>query len=138
MAFSGYVNCNFLCCCTVFSCSLQAHTHNRQGAPKHRALDFAERRGYVKGVVKEIVHDKGRGAPLARVVFRNQYKYKKDNELFIAVEGMYSGQFIYAGKKGESHFVLHIWCLQMSNLLLLFWYKNNQNIHNNWKHEVHY
>lgn len=74
--------------------------HNRQGAPKHRALDFAERKGYIKGVVKEIVHDKGRGAPLARVVFRNQQKFKKDNELFIAVEGMYTGQFIYAGKKG--------------------------------------
>lgn len=54
--------------------------------------------------MKEIVHDKGRGAPLARVVFRNQYKFKKDNELFIAVEGMYSGQFIYAGKKGSIAF----------------------------------
>lgn len=75
--------------------------HGRQGAPKHRALDFAERKGYIKGVVKEIVHDKGRGAPLARVVFRNQHKFKKDKELFIAVEGMYSGQFIYAGKKGN-------------------------------------
>jgi large subunit ribosomal protein L8e len=74
--------------------------HNRQGAPKHRALDFAERKGYIKGVVKEIVHDKGRGAPLARVVFRNQHKFRRDNELFIAVEGMYTGQFVYAGKKG--------------------------------------
>jgi len=73
--------------------------HNRQGAPKHRALDYAERKGYIKGVVKEIVHDKGRGAPLARVEFRNQHKFKKDHELFIAVEGMYTGQFIYAGKR---------------------------------------
>ena len=29
--------------------------------------DFSERRGYVKGVVTEIVHDSGRGAPLAKV-----------------------------------------------------------------------
>jgi len=49
--------------------------------------------------VTEIIHDPGRGAPLARVEFRDPYKYKKDKQLFIATEGMYSGQFIYAGKK---------------------------------------
>ena len=31
----------------------------------------AERYGYIRGIVKEIVHDSGRGAPLAKVVFRN-------------------------------------------------------------------
>jgi large subunit ribosomal protein L8e len=46
---------------------------------------------YIKGVVKEIVHDSGRGAPLARVVFRDPYRYKQRTEYFIAVEGMYSG-----------------------------------------------
>lgn len=54
----------------------------------------------MRGLVKEIVHDPGRGAPLAKVVFRNPYKYKLDKEVFIAAEGMYSGQFVYAGKKG--------------------------------------
>jgi ribosomal protein L2 len=29
--------------------------------------DFAERHGYVKGVVTDIIHDPGRGAPLAKV-----------------------------------------------------------------------
>ena len=48
-----------------------AHTHLRKGVPQFRALDFSERQGYVKGVVREIVHDSGRGAPLARVTFRN-------------------------------------------------------------------
>jgi large subunit ribosomal protein L8e len=57
--------------------------------------DFAIR--YVRGVVKEIVHDAGRGAPLARVVFRDQYKYKLRTEYFVAVEGLYTGQYIYAG-----------------------------------------
>jgi large subunit ribosomal protein L8e len=28
----------------------------------------------VKGVVREIIHDPGRGAPLARVQFRHPYK----------------------------------------------------------------
>lgn len=49
--------------------------------------------------MREIIHDPGRGAPLARVAFRNPHKYKVDKELFIAAEGMYSGQFIYCGDK---------------------------------------
>jgi len=48
-----------------------AHTHLRKGVPQFRALDYSEREGYIKGVVREIVHDSGRGAPLARVSFRN-------------------------------------------------------------------
>jgi large subunit ribosomal protein L8e len=48
--------------------------------------------------VKEIIHDPGRGAPLARVVFNSPYKFKKVTETFIANEGMYTGQFVYAGK----------------------------------------
>jgi large subunit ribosomal protein L8e len=48
--------------------------------------------------VKEIIHDPGRGAPLARVTFRDSYKFKQHTETFIANEGMYTGQFIYAGK----------------------------------------
>jgi len=55
----------------------------------------------MKGVVKDIIHDPGRGAPLAVVHFRNPYKYKKDKELMIATEGTYTGQFIYAGAKAK-------------------------------------
>jgi large subunit ribosomal protein L8e len=43
----------------------------------------------------------GRGAPLAKVVFRNPYKYKDDKETFIAAEGLYTGQFVYAGRKAQ-------------------------------------
>lgn len=48
--------------------------------------------------MKEIIHDPGRGAPLAKVSFRHPYRFKKVTETFIANEGMYTGQFIYAGK----------------------------------------
>lgn len=48
--------------------------------------------------MKDIIHDPGRGAPLAKVAFRNPYSYKIRTEMFIANEGMYTGQFIYAGK----------------------------------------
>lgn len=78
----------------------KSHTHHRKGAARHRTLDYSERHGFLRGLVKTIIHDPGRGAPLARVVFRNPYKYKLDKETFIAVEGLHTGQFIYCGKKG--------------------------------------
>merc|ERR1712037_559129 len=78
-----------------------SHTKHRKGAPRLRPVDYAERNGYIKGVVKDIIHDPGRGAPLAIVHFRDPYKYKVRKELFIAAEGMYSGQFVYAGKKAQ-------------------------------------
>jgi large subunit ribosomal protein L8e len=77
----------------------KSHSFHRKGAAKHRVLDFSERRGYVRGVVREIIHDPGRGAPLAKVQFRHAYKYRKQTETFLAVEGMYTGQYIYCGKK---------------------------------------
>merc|ERR1711976_916335 len=64
-----------------------------------RSLDCAEKHGYIKGLVKEIIHDPGRGAPVAKVQFLNAYRYKRDTELMIATEGMYTGQFVYCGKK---------------------------------------
>merc|ERR1739848_270142 len=77
----------------------KSHTRTRKGAAKLRVLDFQERNGFIKGVVKEIIHDPGRGAPLARVHFRNARSFKLDKELMPTVEGTLSGQFVYAGKK---------------------------------------
>jgi len=79
----------------------KSHNKTRKGAAKLRALDHSENHGFIRGVVKEIIHDPGRGAPLARVVFRHPYKYKLQQENFIAVEGLYSGQFIYCGKRAQ-------------------------------------
>ncbi|PSK38380.1 60S ribosomal protein L2-A [Candidozyma pseudohaemuli] len=78
-----------------------AHTRLRKGAAKLRTLDYAERHGYIRGVVKSIIHDSGRGAPLAKVVFRDPYRYKLREETFVANEGLYTGQFIYCGKKAS-------------------------------------
>eukprot|EP01006_Ploeotia_vitrea_P015882 TRINITY_DN46249_c0_g1_i1.p1 TRINITY_DN46249_c0_g1~~TRINITY_DN46249_c0_g1_i1.p1 ORF type:complete len:256 (+),score=-7.10 TRINITY_DN46249_c0_g1_i1:56-823(+) len=77
----------------------RSHTCGREGAARYKKLDFAERHGYVKGVVRDIIHDKGRGAPLARIQYRNAYKYKKTEVLVPAPEGLYSGQFVFSGKK---------------------------------------
>merc|ERR1712216_339732 len=78
-----------------------SHTHTRKGAAKHRQQDYAERHGYVKGVVTDIIHDPGRGAPLAKMTFRHTKRYGLQKELFIAAEGTYTGQFVYAGKKAQ-------------------------------------
>ena len=47
----------------------------------------------------EINHDPGRGSPLCRVTFRHHFRFKHHKELFVASEGMYTGQFIFCGKK---------------------------------------
>jgi len=79
----------------------RAHVMHRVGAAKLRALDYGERHGYVKGVIKDIVHDPGRGAPIAKVVFRHPYKYALQTSNFIAAEGLYSGQFLYCGRRAQ-------------------------------------
>jgi len=76
------------------------HT-KRVGPAKLRRYDYAERNGFMRGVVKELVHDPGRGAPLAKVEFRHPYKYKRVNELFVAAEGMFTGQAVYCGQKAQ-------------------------------------
>lgn len=97
----------------------KSHNTHRKGAAQHRVLDAAERNGYMKGVVTDIIHDSARGAPLARVrfrsaafhpfgssgfvilrgifpahqvTFRHAIHYRHDKQLFIAPEGMYTGQ----------------------------------------------
>merc|ERR1712093_840709 len=45
--------------------------------------------------------DPGRGAPMAKVDFRDPYRYKKSTALVVAAEGMYTGQFVYFGKKAQ-------------------------------------
>jgi len=49
----------------------KSNTNHRVAPARFRTLDYAERSGYIKGIVKDIVHDPGRGAPLAKVVFRD-------------------------------------------------------------------
>jgi len=79
----------------------KSHNKHRKGAAKLRSLDYAERHGYIKGIIKDIIHDPGRGAPLAKICFRDPYRYKKRTELMVAAEGMFTGQFIYCGRKAN-------------------------------------
>ena len=104
----------------------KSHTTGRQGAAKLRKLDFAERHGYIKGVVREIVHDSGRGAPLARIQFKDAYKFKRNTELVIACEGMHTGQFIYCGRKGTSVFYSHLWLRPTDYFPCLLFFADHQ------------
>jgi large subunit ribosomal protein L8e len=63
----------------------------RKEKGKYRWLGVILLIRYVRGVVKEIIHDSGRGAPLAKVVFRDPYRYRHRDEYFVAVEGLYTG-----------------------------------------------
>ncbi|KAK1627320.1 hypothetical protein QYE76_001635 [Lolium multiflorum] len=65
------------CIPIIFDCYLMAqrivfksHTHHRKAPARFRSLDFGERNGYLKDVVTDVIHDPGRGAPLAKVTFR--------------------------------------------------------------------
>jgi len=78
-----------------------AHSCKRTAPAQFRKLDYIEREGYIKGVVKEIIHDPGRGAPLARVVFRDPYRYKLRSEYFVAPEGLHTGQHVFCGKRAQ-------------------------------------
>uniref|UniRef100_A0A8C2MHV9 Large ribosomal subunit protein uL2 n=1 Tax=Cricetulus griseus TaxID=10029 RepID=A0A8C2MHV9_CRIGR len=60
---------------------VRAHVKHSRGATHLRAVDFAELHRYIK------------------VVFHDPYQFKKQTELFIAAEGIHTGQFVYCGKK---------------------------------------
>jgi|UniRef100_A0A2N9IJ21 hypothetical protein len=75
-----------------FLCLLRSHDLPHpppQGSGEVPQSRLGERNGYLKGVVMEIIHDLGRGAPLAKVTFRHPFRYKKQNELFVAAEATF-------------------------------------------------
>lgn len=78
-----------------------AKTKGRLGAVKLRPVDYIERHGYIKGLIRSIRHDPARGAPIAEVVFHDPYRYKLKKELMVAVEVAHTGQFVYCGAKAQ-------------------------------------
>jgi large subunit ribosomal protein L8e len=76
-------------------------TNLRKGAAKLRPVDYTERQGYIRGLVKRIIHDPGRGAPLAEVVYHDPLRFKLNKYLVPAVEGLHTGQFVYCGSKAQ-------------------------------------
>ena len=52
----------------------RAHTRLRKGKSRMRPRDITERHKRIKGVVRKIIHDPGRGAPLAIIEYKNPIK----------------------------------------------------------------
>lgn len=77
----------------------KARVFHRKGEVRFRNLDYAERNGFIRGVVRDIIHDPGRGAPVAKVQFRDPHSFRTNTELYIAPEGLYTGQYVYCGAK---------------------------------------
>lgn len=78
-----------------------AKTKHRKGAVKLRPVDYPERQGYIKGTVKKIIHDVGRGAPMAEASFHDPIRYKLTKQKIVAFEGLHTGQFVYCGAKAQ-------------------------------------
>ncbi len=68
----------------------------RLGPAVYRQLDANERNRVVEGQVESIMHESGRGAPLAEIIFRDG-----SSQLIVAPEGLVEGQRIRAGNEAE-------------------------------------
>ncbi|KAJ8964262.1 hypothetical protein NQ317_017900, partial [Molorchus minor] len=80
----------------------KSHTRGERGLQSYVTWIFSERHGYIKGVVKDIVHDPGRGAPLAVVHFRDPYKFQtRKRIIYCPRRNVYRTVFVL-WKKGES------------------------------------
>merc|ERR1719341_1867637 len=78
----------------------KSHTKHRKGKPALRPVDYAERHGYIRGIIKNIIHDPGRGAPIAEVHFRDPYRYKTRKDSCRGDSG--GGLFVQKSKKDKN------------------------------------
>jgi len=86
----------------------KARTGKRKGPSMMRKRDMTERQKRIKGVVKKIMHDPGRGAPMALIEFKDPIKFRKEKVTICIAEGVYTGQYVYFGKTAP---------LQIGNIL---------------------
>jgi large subunit ribosomal protein L2 len=72
----------------------RALTHRRRGAVKYPPLAMMEKRGYINAEVMELMHDPGRGCPVAQLRLENG-----ESCLALVPEGTAIGQEIRIGPK---------------------------------------
>ena len=70
----------------------RAATHKKRGSVKYRKLSKSEYSTKITGTVKDIIHDPGRGAPVAVVLFEDGLK-----KIVLPSEGVRVGQTIEYG-----------------------------------------
>jgi len=74
--------------------TFRAATHKRIAPVKYPPVSKKELEGVIKGEIKEIMHEPGRGAPLALVKLETGESYYT-----VAPEGVYVGQQVHIGSK---------------------------------------
>jgi len=76
--------------------TFRAATHKRVAPAKYPPMSPQERDGVVTGVVEKLLHEPGRGAPLALIRLETGETYYT-----VAPEGMYEGQPVQMGSKAS-------------------------------------
>ena len=74
----------------------RAASHKKKGSVKYRKLSKIEYSGKITAIVKDLVHDPGRGAPVAEVVFEDGLK-----KIVLPSEGLSVGTTIEYGAAAE-------------------------------------
>ncbi|MHA1340132.1 MAG: 50S ribosomal protein L2 [Promethearchaeota archaeon] len=74
--------------------NMQSPTHRRRGKVKYRY--FPEKSKNVKAVIKDLIHEPGRGAPLAIIQYEDGKKW-----LYLPPEGVFVGDVIEIGDKTD-------------------------------------
>ncbi len=74
--------------------TFRAKTHRRRGAVKYPPLALMNKRGYLLADIEDLLHDPGRGAPIATLRFENG-----ETHLSLVPEGTAVGQKIRIGPK---------------------------------------
>ncbi|MCK4845188.1 MAG: 50S ribosomal protein L2, partial [Candidatus Heimdallarchaeota archaeon] len=72
----------------------RAASHKKKGSVKYRKISKIEYSGIITGIVKDLVHDPGRGAPIAEILFEDGLK-----KIILPSEGIRVGQTIEYGSE---------------------------------------
>mmetsp|Transcript_7909 Transcript_7909/g.11907 ORF Transcript_7909/g.11907 Transcript_7909/m.11907 type:complete len:256 (+) Transcript_7909:45-812(+) len=71
------------------------------GSTSYRNYDILEKKASILGFVENLVISKSSHKPVAIIRFENRFLKKTFYELFVAVEGIYIGQYISCGIKSK-------------------------------------
>ena len=69
----------------------RSHNKHRKGAPRLRSIDFAERHGYLKGIVKVKLKT------IIKVLERNFMPKAKQNKHFVKIQNLYERNIVVKG-----------------------------------------
>ena len=66
---------------------LTSLTHHKKGPAWFKILDYGKCNGYMREIVRDVLHDHDYRAPPCKVSFRNAFYHVHQKDLFVVVEG---------------------------------------------------